>query len=259
MQKISVIFKILLWTMLFLGAMNQVNPVRASGPDDDLLEDNIYRNNYFSFQLPIPHEWHIADDQTIQNLRQSAENLTEEKSWEIDYFLLLVSEYPAGTLSDSNPSMSIAAENVSRFAGISNGQEYLLQLSKGLAKRTIYEIGEVYEYPLDGKPFYRLDLEVNTQLGTIRQSYIAMASKEYVLNFVLTGKTEEEMSRLENIITSGNYESMSTEVSGVRQKSSSSLQGILGLGLMLGAGVLMIIGQWLKRRNVNKQTEFENT
>jgi len=259
MQKISVTFKILLWVMLFLGVMYQVNPARASGPDDDLLEDNIYRNNYFSFQLPIPNEWHIADDQIIQNLQQATENLTEEKSGKIDYFLLLVSEYPAGTLSASNPSMSIGAENLSRFAGVSNGQEYLSQLSKGLAKQTIYEIGEIYEYPLDGKPFYRLDLEVNTQLGTVRQSYIAMASKEYVVNFVLTSKTEEEMSRLENIIVSGNYESMSTEVSGVRLKSNSSLQGVLGLGLILGAGVLMIIGQWLKRRKVKKLTEVENT
>lgn len=258
MQKISVTLRMLLWAMLSLGILYQVNPARASGPDDDLLEDNIYRNNYFSFQLPIPDEWHIADDQTIQNLRQSTENLTEEKSEKIDYFLLLVSEYPAGTLSNSNPSMSIGAENLSRFAGVSNGQEYLSQLSKGLAKQTIYEIGEVYEYPLDGKPFYRLDLEVNTQIGTVKQSYIAMASKEYVVNFVLTGKTEEEMSRLENIIVSGNYESMSTEVSGARPKSSSSLQGVLGLGLILGACVLMIIGQWLKRRKANKQPEFEN-
>ena len=78
------------------------------------------------------------------------------------------------------------------------------------------------------------------------------------MNFVLTSKTEEEMSRLENIIVSGNYESMSTEVSGVRLKSNSSLQGVLGLGLILGAGVLMIIGQWLKRRKVKKLRFFGN-
>jgi hypothetical protein len=74
--------------------------------------------------------------------------------------------------------MSIGAENLSRFTNINNGQDYLSQLSEGLARRNIYEIGEIYEYPLDRKPFYRLDLELNTQIGVIKQSYIAMASKE---------------------------------------------------------------------------------
>jgi len=185
-------------------------------------------------------------------LRQSAENLTGEKPETTDYLLLLVSEYPAGTLSDSNPSILIAAENLSQFARVNNGQEYLSQLSGALAKQAPYTISEVYEYPLDEIPFYRFDSEVDTEVGKIRQSYIAVASEEYILSFSLTGKTVEEMSRLESIIVSGNYELMSTEVNSSIRKPVSSLQGILALGLMVGGGVLMILDQWVKRRNAKK-------
>lgn len=258
MRKVHVVFKSLLCVMVFLSVMNQASYARASGPDDDSLENNVYTNNYFLFQLPVPDDWHIADAQTIQSLRQSAENLTGEKPETTDFLLLLVSEYPAGTLSDSNPSVLIAAGNLSQFARVNSGQEYLSQLSGALAKQATYTISEVYEYPLDGIPFYRFDSEFDTPVGKIRQSYIAVASKEYILSFALTGKTEEEMSRLEDIIASGDYELMSTEVSSSIRRPVSSLQGILALGLMIGGGVLMILDQWLKRRNA-KKTEFENS
>jgi hypothetical protein len=257
MRKVHIIFKGLLWVLVFLSVISQASYVKASGPDDDSLEDNAYTNNYFSFQLPIPDDWYIADDQTIQNLRQAAENYTAGNLGKIDYLLLMVSQLPAGTSGDSNPSLSIAAESLSRFAKVNNGQEYLSQLSGTLARYAIYTVGKVYEYPLDGIPFYRLDLEVSTEIGQIRQSYIAMASKEYVLSIVLTGRTEEEISRLENIIASGAYESMSTEVDSSIKRPVASLQGLLGVGLMLGAVVLMIMDQWLKRRKV-KKTESTN-
>jgi hypothetical protein len=105
--------------------------------------------------------------------------------------------------------------------------------------------------------FYRLDLDIETQLGVFKQSYIVLASKEYILSYVLTGKTTHEINLLDGIIGSGNYESISTEMTVSNHKPISSKQGILGVLLIFGAVILMIMDQLLKRRKNNKKTEHE--
>lgn len=103
----------------------------ASTPDNDLISNHVYQNHYFSFSLPLPENWSIADSETKEKLSQTVEEAVVkndpaleaevDKAVKRNYHLLLVSQYPINAGVTANPSISIAAESVSQFPSIKNG------------------------------------------------------------------------------------------------------------------------------------------
>jgi hypothetical protein len=237
------------------------SPIATSLPDDDLISHNVYENKYFSFSLPLPDGWHVADNKTEEYIRQTSKQAIVENAPTLEtalkevekttYQLLILSQYPIGSSGNTNPYLIVGAEKVSQVPGIKSGEDYLSQATKLLLQQFPYEpLGEIYEYELDGKPFYRIDMVLDSQAGRIYQSYISMVSREYVLTFILTAQTEEEISRLEDIVKSGDFESISTDVV-TSGKTASSTQGIIGLLLLMSGALVAIIQKWRQRRKAD--------
>ena len=84
----------------------------TSTPDDDLISNNIYQNNYFSFSLPLPENWAIADNETEEKLSQTVKEIVVKNDPELEvevdkaakrsYQLLLISQHPIKTGDASN-------------------------------------------------------------------------------------------------------------------------------------------------------------
>jgi len=241
----------LLCVLLLVVVSSCASPGPISVPDDDVVAGGNYENKYFSFTLPIQDSWHITHGEALERLLDTMAIGGETGS--IDYLLLVVSEVPLETATEFNPSLAIGASNLSQYGAISSGQEYLTQLADGLAKPPYSDVGEVYEYQLDAKPFYRLDLIMDTEIGPIQQSYISVASKEYILNFVLTGKVREDIDALEAILAQGDFGGLSEEVKRSGRVPVSSAQGVLALFLVCAGAGLVVLDGWLKRRKAARQ------
>lgn len=230
----------------------------VSSPDDDVISNNIYENKYFSFSLPLPDGWIVADSQAIEVMWQTemfAKNnptpeATVAKAKQTTYHLLFISQKPI-EIPHSDPSILIEAEKVSQNPNIKDGKDIILQLAIALIQQSPdSSLEKVYEYDLDGKPFYRADLVHNTPARPLRLSFISMVSKEYALLFVLTAQTEEEINNLEGMIKSGNFKSIPTEVVKSWSRSDSWISGIIGMILMIGGGLISIIAGLSKRRKI---------
>jgi hypothetical protein len=259
-----------IFTPLLLGIISVFiiscnNTVPTSTPDDELIANNVYQNNYFSFSLPLPENWVVADSGVEEKLSQAAKDVVKnnpaleakvDEAAKRNYQLLFVSQYPLGAAVKSNPFISITAENVAQFPSIKTGADYLAQGTKLLMENLSYDPSyKIYEYNVDGKPFYRTDLVLNASAGPVRQSYISTVSGEYVLSIILSGQTNEEIMDLEEIIQTGNFANMSTEVVKSEQRPVSSIQGIVGMVLIIIGGLGAATTAWYKRRKAKVEED----
>lgn len=184
-----------------------------STPADGALSDGAYANRYFGFSLTFPAAWSVASKETEEHIlgvgkeaafgqdamRRAAATTVLKDS----YQLLTILEHPYGTPGISNPSLMVMAEKVSYAPGVRTGKDYLLNLIQHLSGGQIpYKVvREPYEFAVGSATFHRAEFAVRSQTTT-RQSYLATVRRGYALSFILTGVSDEEMARLEEIVRS---------------------------------------------------------
>jgi hypothetical protein len=125
------------------------------------------------------------------------------------YQLLTVFQYPVGTPGKANSSIQVIAERVDFAPGIKDGKDYLLNLESQMKRARLAPdfSGNIGEFTIGGKQFFRLDDQLRSSIGVVRQMYVSTKLDKYVLSFIFTGRNQEDLDMLYNTLGSLRFDS----------------------------------------------------
>lgn len=203
---------LLLSVLLAALATSLVSANPSTRPEDgDLfkgqsLDMYFYENQFFSFSMTIPGDWHVDVGEDLRQLIMkcsrrdpSMKLLLEGKNAN----LLSISKYPP-IITPHNCNILILAHDLSAMPPVKTGKDFL-DHGEGLARISGQQVIKgVHPVPLGGERFHRLDT-FSQDSGNL-ESTIARVIKGYVLRFVMTASDQNQMDELDKILNSLDFQ-----------------------------------------------------
>ena len=119
--------------------------------------------------------------------------------------LLMAHQYELGALVDSNSSILIVADNISKLPDIKTSADYLVN-AQNMVKEfelDIEYIDEKIEKELiNGVDFYKMKIVINYMGFKVNQVYYSTISKEFSLYILITFINEAQQQELLNCVHS---------------------------------------------------------
>ncbi|MEO1450670.1 MAG: hypothetical protein AAFV07_14160 [Bacteroidota bacterium] len=184
----------------------QSDPGQAVGNFWGSYQAEIYRNDFFGFDVRIPAGWVLQDTAASQALARNMQRKLmdpDSTTLEIPFAaqLLTAYKYPVGASVTFNPSAQIVAERIDQEKGVTDEHAYLAGV-----RRLLEETPLEYTFPEDpystrmGQRDFVV-LETDLYLGDLltRQMYYITIEKEYALGFVLSFASKEQRDELEQL------------------------------------------------------------
>jgi hypothetical protein len=180
--------------------------------DFGAVKNSVYHNKYFGFNLTLPSEWSVQDQEMSQRLAEIGRKTLagEDKgikalfkaSEQQSINLLTAFKYPVGTPVPFNPMIACVAERVRELPGIKCGKDYHYHAKK------LMESGQMkFEFPkeISAEKLGGIDFDVMHALmtigpSTVQQKYYAAIMKGYALVFIVSFTTTDEESVLQSIL-----------------------------------------------------------
>jgi hypothetical protein len=190
---------------------------RQPGIPDDFdygkVENNIYKNNYFKFEMPVPAAWVLQTKEQMNESRERGQKILEEgnkklapalKASEINNAMLLsISRYKSDSVTGKfNHSMTIVAENVSRVPGIKSGSDYLENARKLMKQANLpYETSNTHHLKLDNREFDIMTVTTTTTQGLgLEVMYYTTVIKKFALCIIITYTNNQQEQELKDIL-----------------------------------------------------------
>lgn len=169
------------------------------------VENGIYQNDYFYFNIKLPVDWVVQSKEQTDNIANTGKKLfagDDEnmkaviKAYEINIANLLdVFQYELGSAVEYNPNIMIVAESVKNIPGIKNGSDYLFQ-----ARRMIQQGQFKYDYlsekfdneTINETDFYKMDARLNYMGLEIKQMYYSTVLKGFSFNVIISYISDEQ-------------------------------------------------------------------
>ncbi|MGB8490018.1 MAG: hypothetical protein WCE64_03085 [Bacteroidales bacterium] len=179
------------------------------------VENGIYQNDYFDFNIKLPVNWVVQSKEQTENIANTGKKLVAGddenmkaaiKASEINTAnLLAVFQFELGSAVEYNPNIMIVAESVKYAPGIKNGSDYLFQ-----ARRMIEQGQFKYDYlsekfeneKINEIEFYKMDAKLNYMGLNIKQVYYSTVLKGFSLNVIISYISDEQKETLLNSINS---------------------------------------------------------
>lgn len=209
----------MLGAVLVIGTIAGCGRAPHGAPADGYVGRGTYTNSFFAFSLAFPPGWAESTQTIAEQARQQQANTLaaaannpefqrEFAAAGTSHHLLVISEKSWGVAAESNPSIIIAAENISRDRELRSGEDYIVKVSRLLANSPLpYQpSGEIREVKIGGVTFSRLDFAANIGGKSLRQIHLARVVLGYALTFILSAGDESELKRLEAILGSVRFE-----------------------------------------------------
>ena len=148
------------------------------------VENGIYLNDYFNFQIILPANWIVQSKEQTEHIVDTGKKLMAGDddnmkamlaASEINSANLLAAfQYEVGTSVEYNPNIMLVAENIRNAPGVKNGSDYLFQ-----ARRIIENSQFKYDYlstefekeTIGGAEFYKMYARLNYMGLEIKQIY----------------------------------------------------------------------------------------
>ena len=195
--------RLLLVPVLLAGLTASCRRPKSGSPADGRLVGGLYTNLYFNFTVGIPAGWSVGELKTTTAPLPGSTRVPSMNPQAAAHQLLMASEHPVARGIADNPSLLVMAEKADAVPGVKNAKDYLARISQmmtdsPLAYRPINGIADVQ---LGGIPAVRLDFsaQLNKQ-KTGRQGYLVCQRDQYMLSFILSGPTDAEIKRLEQLL-----------------------------------------------------------
>lgn len=173
--------------------------------DFGTFSNSVYHNEYFGMTITLPPDWHAQGAEEREQLMKLGgevvagddKNLKAKiKIMEKQTLSLFVAfKHPVGAPVPFNPAIMCVAERVRQLPGIRNGKDYLWHakrlLESGQLEVTISEGFSTEK--LGGRVFDVMDVEIPSIGALVQQKYYATIIKGYVLAFIASYTTEDEL------------------------------------------------------------------
>ena len=185
-QAVSFVALLLVFALHIQG-QTKPQPSPAAATISGILADGLYRNNSFGFAYKLRYGW---VDRTKQMRDISTDSAKEQ-------VLLAVFEHPPEVKNDAiNPTVIIAAENLSSYPGIKTAADYFDPLSEAATAQGLKIVNEPYATSVGTKSLVRADFSKEIDKVTMYQSSLVMLSKGYAVSFTFIGGSEDEVEQL---------------------------------------------------------------
>jgi len=191
---------------------------RKAADEVDLgtLNNSVYQNRYFGFQVTVPSAWSIQDREQREHLGEVGRktlagddrNMTAalKASEQQSINLLTAFQHPVGTPVPFNPNLICVAEQVRHMPGIQRGKDYQFHARKIIeAGQVKCSFGEISTEELGGKSFDVMPVSLTMGSAKVHQKIYATIMKGYALCFIVSFSGQEEESALQKILTSVSF------------------------------------------------------
>ncbi len=182
------------------------------------VENNIYKNDYFSMVIKLPEGWAVHDQESRQHIQDQGNKMVvgDDKNLKAivraselsTVYLFSTSKHPIGAPVTSNPTIQCIAERIRHMPGIQKGEDYLFHAKKFLEQGQM-EISFPHEISTEligGHSFGLLQTEIPMMGTTIRQKIYATVIKGYALLVTESFTTDDESSELDSILNTLTFE-----------------------------------------------------
>ncbi len=185
-------------------------------PDDfdyGKIENNIYSNKFFGFNMPVQNGWEALNKSYMDSLR--AEGLKEiadgnselEKSFESSEIKTanLISIIKTDTIifQPYSANISLVAENLKLAIHIKDGKSYLETAKEFMVNSgiDIKFVGPITDYEIGEKKFYTMEI-VNDYSGMeVHQDFYATIINGFGLSFVGSWVNDEQRESIRQLLT----------------------------------------------------------
>jgi hypothetical protein len=189
--------------------------IKEKGFDYGKVENNIYTNSFFNFEIAIPENWTILSKEQQNNMQKTGrkliagddENLNAIiKASEVNTaYLLSTMQYEQGTAVEYNPGIAIVAENTKNFPGIKTGSDYLFQSRKFLESSQLkydYIDKEFTKVTINGTDYYAMNASIKYMNLDIKQTFYAIVKKGFSIAIIISYVSDEQKATLLKSINS---------------------------------------------------------
>jgi len=177
--------------------------------DFGTVENNVYKNAFFNFEITIPNGWHVQSQEEAKQLMQigvdaiAGENRSLRrtlKASEVNSANLLTSfKYDVDAPVSFNPSIIIMGENLNNFPGIKTGKDYWFHTRNLLLQSGMYsEIDENGEWiKLSGQDFYVANAYIEFPLFSMKQTLYSAIVNHFAIAVIISHKYGDKESETE--------------------------------------------------------------
>lgn len=204
----------LLLFILFAGIAFCQQPAKLPDNFDyGKVESNVYKNQYFGFELPVSATWYIRTKEEMEEGKLRGQKMIEEGNKELapvikasevrNASLLGIFRYRPDTVTGQfNYSLAIAAENLRNIPAISSGAIYLENVQKLMKQSNlsfkVISKGGVQE--MGGKKFDLIKVDMTIQGITVHQIYYVAIIKEFATCVIISFVNEQQEKELAGIL-----------------------------------------------------------
>ena len=176
------------------------------------IENGVYANSYFDFEIPVPSNWAVQNKEQVQQLQKNGEELVSGNNKELGAkikaadirtaILLTVFKNKTDAVTDKfNSSFIILSENLGGMP-IKKGSDYLAHAKEIMQQSNMsYQFAPYYSTEKIGnREFDRMDVSLNGQAQNVQQSYYSVIDMGFALSIIISYGDDEQKAELKNII-----------------------------------------------------------
>lgn len=176
------------------------------------MNGNTYTNNYFDLSFSIPETWTLKSEQQIQQMNAKGAAMIagddEDKKEEFklseirELTLVYAAKHELGYDKGFNSSILCICENlIFRGSSIKSGADHLEEVQKYLEGTNILiSFSSITSEALGSKKFDVYRTKTTYDIGVVNQKMYSSVIDGYVLTFIITFSSEQELSELESIL-----------------------------------------------------------
>ncbi len=204
-KKLSLIFSVIVAVSLLLTACGFSSRITLG-----VMENGVYKNNYFGLSVQLPKEWSIQDIESMNQLAEtentSAGGEGETKKPDLSQAetlnFIMASKYPQNQQEAVNPSFICNSENLSFLQNVKTGKDYLESAKNLLIDSQLPYIFEkdIYTEKLGEKDFNVMEAFIQSGSTKVTQRYYSAIIKDYALNFIVTYFDDASKAEVDSIL-----------------------------------------------------------
>lgn len=182
------------------------------------IEQGVYTNKFFDFELAVPADWSVQDKEQTEQIRKQGRELLAKKNKKYSEVikpdtvssatLLTVFRNPTDSLTgEFNHSFVIVAENLGTFLSVNSGGEYLRHAREMMRKAGLnYAFRERIDTEKFGnRQFDRMEVTMTINGIDAGQLYYTTIRNGFALSIIASFANDMQKKELKQIFASINF------------------------------------------------------